>query len=49
MAPWLELIYECEPGTDLRSMSRWLRLLREESREQVIARLRSVPADTTGS
>jgi hypothetical protein len=39
-AAWLQLIYAADPGTDLRSMSEWLRLMRREARETVVARER---------
>ena len=38
---WLRLIYRVEPGTELRTMSRWLQLLKDESRTQVLQRLRA--------
>jgi hypothetical protein len=37
---WLRLIYNIEPGTELRAMSRWLQLLKEEPRVRTIERLR---------
>ena len=37
---WLRLIYNIEPGTELRTMSRWLQLLKEERRALVMERLR---------
>ena len=36
---WLKIIRAVEPGTDLRSMSRWFRLMHHESREAVVQRL----------
>ena len=37
---WLELIYAVDPHTPLRSMGRWLRLMHDESRDQLMARAR---------
>lgn len=37
---WLRLIYQIEPGTELRTMSRWLQLLKEEPRALVMERMR---------
>ena len=39
---WLRIIQATKPGTDLRSMSRWLGLMKDESREAVLQR-RSLP------
>lgn len=38
---WLKLIHAADPRTDLRTMSRWLRLMHKESRDQVIHRLQA--------
>ena len=35
---WLKLIHAVEPHTDLRTMSRWLRLMHDETRDQLIRR-----------
>ena len=43
---WLELIYSVDPHTPLRSMGRWLRLMHDESRDQVMARARKGRART---
>ena len=37
---WLRLIYRIEPGTELRTMSRWMQLLKEEPRALVMERSR---------
>ncbi len=36
---WLRLIYDIAPGTELRTMSRWLQLLNEEPRTRVLERI----------
>jgi hypothetical protein len=38
---WLRHAYAVDPRTDLRTMSRWLRLIHEESRDQLIRRLQA--------
>lgn len=38
---WLKLIHAVEPYTDLRTMSRWLRLMQDETRDQLIRRLQA--------
>ncbi len=38
---WLKLIHATDPRTDLRTMSRWLRLMHKESQDQVILRLQA--------
>jgi hypothetical protein len=35
LRPWLKLIHQVEWGTDLRRMSRWFRLMRSETRDDV--------------
>lgn len=44
LAPWYKLIHAAEPGTDLRTMSRWLRSMHEEPRDKVRARARAARA-----
>ena len=41
---WLRLIYNIEPGTELRTMSRWMQLLKQEPRLLVMERLREAHA-----
>ena len=38
---WLRHAYAVDPRTDLRTMSRWLRLIHEESRDQLLRRLQA--------
>ena len=38
---WLKLIHSADPRTDLRTMSRWLRMMHKESRDQVTRRLQA--------
>lgn len=38
---WLRHAYAVDPRTDLRTMSRWLRLIHEESRDQLMRRLQA--------
>ena len=38
---WLKLIHAAAPYTDLRTMSRWLRLMHDETRDQLIRRLQA--------
>jgi len=45
---WLKLIHAAETSTDLRAMSRWLRLMREGSPAQVLAQARAL-ADSSGA
>lgn len=45
---WLKLLHAVEAPTDLRAMSRWLRLMREGSRAQVLAQARAL-ADTAAA
>ena len=49
LIPWYKLLHAAEPGTDLRSMSRWLRSMRDEPRDQVQARARAARADTASA
>ncbi|MFH1566441.1 MAG: hypothetical protein ABIL09_00460 [Gemmatimonadota bacterium] len=49
LTPWLDLMHHAEGGTDLRAMGRWLRVIREESREQVQARRRAAAATAADS
>ena len=39
---WLRLIYNIESGTELRTMNRWMQLLKEEPRARTMERLREV-------
>ncbi len=41
---WLAAIYKTEPGTDLRTMGRWLQGMREESRDLVMQRNKAARA-----
>lgn len=43
-ARWLPLIRGVDPCTDLRTMGRWLRVMRAETRDQVTDRLRAAAA-----
>lgn len=38
---WLKLIHAVDPHTDMRAMSRWLRLMHDETRDQLIRRLQA--------
>lgn len=47
LKPWYRLLHATEPGTGLRTMSRWLRSMRFEPRDQVQARARAARADSS--